>query len=292
MRRSIALHTRTSAPFKSAFWNKEKTNNEKLVIILYTGIQGYYWLLRESNLTRRVLIPKQQKTKGPKTIEQPSPRTLSSGLVFDGIKEENRTLADAVADALVNAIAQGILLPGQRLIEADIAKQLNISRVPVREAIKILQTQGILKTAPNQGARVALFDNADFEQVTEVRLALERIAARHALETYQREPRRLDLLRENVSHMKRASRWSDWSELRRLDVEFHHEFCKASENEIVLSLWKALSRRINIIFGREIESEHNFEVVIAQHEKLIEQFEKGSLNIEEAIQAHILRLHR
>lgn len=188
-------------------------------------------------------------------------------------------------------MAQGVLQPGQRLIEVELAAQLNISRVPVREAIKILQTQGILKAAPNQGARVATFKTSDFDQVTEVRLALERIAARHAVETYQREPRRLDFLRENVSRMERASHWSDWAELRRLDVAFHHEFCKASDNEIVLSLWEALARRINIIFGKEIASERNFQVVINQHEKLITLFETGDPNIEDAIQSHILRLH-
>ena len=73
---------------------------------------------------------------------------------------------------------------------------------------------------------------------------------------------------------------------------FHHEFCKASDNEIVLSLWEALARRINIIFGREIASKRNFQVVISQHEKLIALFETGDPNIEDAIQSHILRLHQ
>ena len=215
----------------------------------------------------------------------------SWGLAFEAPNDGKRSLADAVADVLVNAIAQGMLQPGQRLVEADIAGQLSISRVPVREAFKILQTQGILKAVPNHGARVAPFNTADFDQVTEVRLALERIAARHAAETYRREPRRLDLLRENVSRMERASHWSDWAELRKLDVAFHHEFCKASENEIVLSLWEALARRINIIFGKEIASERNFQVVVSQHDKLIQLFETEDPNIESEIESHILRLH-
>ena len=212
-------------------------------------------------------------------------------LAFETPNNGTRSLADAVADVLVNAVAQGILQPGQRLVEADIAGQLNISRVPVREAFKILQTQGILKAVPDHGARVAPFNTADFEHVTEVRLALERIAARHAAETYRREPRRLDLLRENVSRMERASHWSDWAELRKLDVAFHHEFGKASENEIVLSLWEALARRINIIFGKEIASERNFQVVVSQHKKLIQLFETGDPGIENEIESHILRLH-
>jgi DNA-binding GntR family transcriptional regulator len=247
----------------------------------------------EPSLTKRQPSLRQhQRADTRATMDQSKAKTSFSNLVLDGSKDGTRALADTVADTLVNAIAQGVLQPGQRLIESDIAGQMNISRVPVREAIKILQTQGVLKAAPNQGVRIASFEDSDFEKVTEVRLALERIAARHAIETYRREPRRIDLLRENVSRMKRASHWSDWAELRRLDVQFHHEFCKASENEIVLSLWEALARRINIIFGREIASERNFQVVISQHEKLIEQFETGYSDIEDAIQSHILRLHR
>jgi DNA-binding GntR family transcriptional regulator len=222
-------------------------------------------------------------------VPEAAPRSL--GLAFEIANDGTRSLAEAVADVLVNAVAQGLLQPGQRLVEADIAGQLKISRVPVREAFKILQTQGILKAVPNHGARVAPFNKADFDQVTEVRLALERIAARHAAETYRRDPRRLDLLRENVSRMERASRWSDWAELRKLDVAFHHEFCKASENEIVLSLWEALARRINIIFGKEIASERNFQVVVSQHKKLIQLFETGHPDIESEIESHILRLH-
>ena len=203
-----------------------------------------------------------------------------------------RLLTELVADAIVNAVAQGVLEPGQRLIESELAAQFKVSRVPVREAIKIMQAQGILKAVPNQGTRVASFDGAAIDQVIEVRLALERIAARDAIATYRRDPRRLDQLREIVSDMDRAARWSDWAELRRLDVAFHHEFCRASGNNIVLSLWEALARHITIVFGREIASERKFPVVISQHQKLIALFEAGDPHIEDAIEAHILRLRR
>jgi DNA-binding GntR family transcriptional regulator len=220
----------------------------------------------------------------------PAPAPAAIGLIADDVAEGGRSLAETVADAIVNAVAQGHLQPGQRLIEVDLASQLNVSRVPVREAIKILQAQGILKTTPNQGTRVASFDAPVIDQVIEARLALERIAARGAMATYRRDPRRLDGLREIVSRMERAARWSDWVELRKLDVAFHHEFCRASGNEIVLSLWQALARRITIIFGRELASEQNFPVVIKQHQELIAQFEAGAPDIEEAIESHILRL--
>ena len=79
-------------------------------------------------------------------------------LAAHGKGQGNYQLGDAVADAIVSAVASGLLKPGQRIVEADLAAMLKVSRVPIREAIKILQAQGILNVTPNRGARIAEFD--------------------------------------------------------------------------------------------------------------------------------------
>jgi DNA-binding GntR family transcriptional regulator len=196
-----------------------------------------------------------------------------------------------VADAIVNAVALGSLKPGQRIVEADLAAMLKVSRVPIREAIKILDAQGILIVTPNRGARVAPFDAAVIEEVFEVRLALEKIAIRGALEAYRREPRKIDALHEIVSRMERVARWNDWAEFRKCDVEFHREICRASGNEIVRKLWEAIARHITIIFGRELALEGDFQVVIDQHSRLIASLEALDAGVEDELEKHIMRLH-
>lgn len=202
----------------------------------------------------------------------------------------SRQLGEAVADAIVDAVAQGALEPGQRIVEADLAAQFDVSRIPIREAIKTLQAQGILQVTPNRGARVIGFEERIIDEVFEARVALEQIAARGAVEAYRRDPRRLDALREIISRMQRVARWSDWAELRKCDLAFHHEICKASGNSIVLKLWEALARHITIIFGRELASERDFDLVIRQHETLLAQLEAGTAGIEQVMADHILRL--
>ncbi len=219
-------------------------------------------------------------------------RSPNSPLIASVSGDNSRQLGETVADTIVNAVAQGILAPGQRIVEAELAAQLDVSRVPIREAIKILQAQGIVNVTPNRGARVATFDQSMVDQVYVVRVALEQVAAREAMRAYAQEPRALDELREIVSRMERVARWSDWGEFRRCDVLFHHEFCRASGNEILLKLWEALARYITIIFGRELASERNFEVVITQHRHLIAAFEAQSPDIAQMIEDHILRLRR
>ena len=207
-----------------------------------------------------------------------------------GRADSARQLGESIADAIVNAVAQGTLEPSQRIIEADLARQFEVSRVPIREAIKLLQVQGILNVTPNRGARIAAFDPLMIEQIYEARIALERIAVRDAMRAYRREPRLLDGLREIISRMERMARWSDWVEFRKCDIAFHREICRASGNAIVLKLWEALAQHITIIFGRELASERNFGVVIDQHRKLVDLFERSDGAIEQVIEAHIVRL--
>ena len=226
--------------------------------------------------------PGKQRTRGlPARAEFPP---------LAGRAESARQLGHSIADAIVDAVAQGSLEPSERIIEVDLARQFEVSRVPIREAIKLLQVQGILNVTPNRGARVASFDPLMIDQVYEARIALERIAVRDAMRAYRREPRLLDGLREIISRMERMARWSDWVEFRKCDVAFHREICRASGNEIVLKLWEALAQHITIIFGRELASERNFGVVIDQHRKLLDLFESGDDAIEQVIEAHIIRL--
>ena len=208
------------------------------------------------------------------------------------IAAAGKQLSEEVADLIVNGIAQGVFGPGDRLVEETIASQLAVSRVPVREAIKTLQAQGILVVTPNRGARVATIDADTIAQVQEARIALERIAAKGAMGAFRDDRSRVAPLQDAVGMMEIVAKRSDWVGLRRCDLRFHHELCIASGNEIVLKLWEALSRHIAIIFGREIASERNFEVVIAQHRRLLDLLLAQSPAVDDEIEAHIMRLSR
>lgn len=74
----------------------------------------------------------------------------------------------------------GRVHPGQRLKEEELAQQLGISRTPVREALLVLQTEGLLEATPNRGAAVRSYDRADLEEMYELRALLESRAARRA----------------------------------------------------------------------------------------------------------------
>ena len=101
----------------------------------------------------------------------PSPLTRGAGPAFS----RAQSLAGQVADFIVDGIASGAYAFGQRLIETDLARQLDVSRVPIREALKMLEAQGILVVTPHRGAHVAEFDSLKSDRVREARIALERL---------------------------------------------------------------------------------------------------------------------
>jgi DNA-binding GntR family transcriptional regulator len=198
-------------------------------------------------------------------------------------------LSERVADAIVNLISQGHFQPGERITEEDISTRLDVSRVPIREAITTLETQGILVLSLNRGARVAAFGERERHQVNQARIALERIAARDASAAYREQPELLERLEEVIFRMELVARRDDWVAMRDCDVQFHRVLCRASGNPIVLKLWEALSRHITIIFGREISTERDYGVVIAQHRRLFEMLRDGK-DVDAEIEAHIMRL--
>src|SRR5690348_4833841 len=157
-----------------------------------------------------------------------------------------QSLAAQVADAIVDAIGAGTVTPGQRLVETDLARRLAVSRVPVREALKMLEAQGILVVSPHRGARVVEFDEMKIDRICQTRVALERLALPDAVAAFARQPERLAVLGELIDRMRREAAHQDWVETSKADLEFHRQICLASDNEIVITLWEALARHVMI----------------------------------------------
>ncbi len=92
----------------------------------------------------------------------------------------NRSAGGAATDLIRQAIMDGRLRPGQRLTEEGLARDLRISRTPVREALRVLQTEGLVEWAPYQGSTVRAYDVDDLDDMYQLRALLEGHAARRA----------------------------------------------------------------------------------------------------------------
>ncbi len=204
-----------------------------------------------------------------------------------------QSLAEQAANAIVAGISAGALLPGQRINETELASLLNMSRVPLREALKILEAQGILESIPHRGTRVATFDDLRVNQICQARIALERLALADAAPICKRDPMVLARLEQIIIDMERSAERLEWIEISKADLSFHREICRLSGNAIVATLWEALARHVLIVFGHEIRDERDAKVMGPQHRRLRDLLAKGDVKVlHREIEDHILRLRR
>ncbi|WP_107676292.1 GntR family transcriptional regulator [Agrobacterium sp. LAD9] len=187
--------------------------------------------------------------------------------IGQALEGKRRSLADLVADAVADAIASGELKPGERIVETTISDQMQVSRFPLREGLKILQTQGIITGVEHKSPRVAAFDTVHIKRVLEVRLALEELLLRDALVAWRAGHATLDGLQEGLHQMRIAETLGDITAAMRADVAYHRQISVASGNNVTATLWNAIARHVLIIFSLERSDVVNIADLVSQHEE-------------------------
>lgn len=145
------------------------------------------------------------------------------------------TAPELIADALREEIGRGTLSPGQALKQDELAARFGVSRIPVREALRRLEEDGLVTVHANRGAFVTSLDDADLVEIFDVRLLLEPDLARRA--ALHATPESLDEVEAALLAAERGSQTSDWS---RLDSAFHRSLYACAGRERQLTMVMAL----------------------------------------------------
>ncbi len=201
----------------------------------------------------------------------------------------SRPLSEQISDAIVAMIAAGSLAGGQRLVESEFATRFRTSRVPVREAMKILEAQGILATAPYRGTFVREFGAREQAQVAEARIAIEKLGIRQAAAVVRTDRAALEPLDQVLGWMSDCVLTGNRIGLNRADVEFHRRMCAITGNAILITLWGAIAHHVLIGFGLSNESYPDSAAVLAQHRRLRNALVSAPLaELEGVIENHVL----
>lgn len=192
-----------------------------------------------------------------------------------------------VAQALRDAITNGRLKPGERLVELDLAAQLGTSRSPVREALRQLENEGLVVSFPYRGSEVLGVSQDEVEQVlVPVRLTVERFAFARALETLGE--RDFDELERLVEGMRDAARRGDHERLAELDVRFHELVIERSGQLHCLQLWRTIEPRVRAYFRRDASARTDADEVPRQHERLLAGLRSGDeASVAAELETHI-----
>lgn len=136
---------------------------------------------------------------------------------------------------LRGAIVSGKIQPGAHLNETDISKQMAVSRIPIREALRKLEQEGLIIRLPNKGCFVITFTEQDIKEVFSLRASLESMSFEWAIP--KMSPKDINNLRELVEQQEQAIQREDYDELARLDMRFHEYICLKSEHSRLLKAW-------------------------------------------------------
>jgi len=199
-----------------------------------------------------------------------------------------RLVTELIIERLIPAIATGSFPPGYRLVEDELASELGVSRVPVREAIRELSLQGILCAAPGRGWRVSPFDDRQIREICSVRIAMETMLLSEAIAGFRADQSNFAPLDAAIDAMKRAAAQRDVEGLRRADVDFHRSAISVAGNSLGLRIWEGISRQVMIIFGLEIHRSPDFPAVVEQHRILRSFLAEGDpLELGTVLKEHI-----
>ena len=156
--------------------------------------------------------------------------------------DEFLPLRDEVFNTLRERILKGVYKPGERLMEIHLADQLGVSRTPIREAIRMLELEGLVKMVPRKGAQVAKISKEDLQDVLEVRKALDTLSVKLACERITEDE--IKLLNNAEREFEKALASKDVREIAEADVAFHDVIHSATKNGRLKSMISNLAERI------------------------------------------------
>jgi len=179
-----------------------------------------------------------------------------------------KPLRELVSEALREAITSGVLKPGERLMEIQMAEELGVSRTPVREAIRRLEMEGFLVMVPRRGTYVADLSIKDINEVFEIRTALDVLAAGLAAER---------ITEEELEQMERLlveiGEYIDKGEADKIvvaDGEFHDVLYRASRNDRLVGIISNLREQFTRFRSISMAYPGRVKNTLEEHRRLVE----------------------
>ncbi|MFC4337426.1 GntR family transcriptional regulator [Salininema proteolyticum] len=191
-----------------------------------------------------------------------------------------------VVERLRDEILDGVREPGSRLVERDLADQLGVSRVPVRDALKVLVAEGLVTPRPRTWAVVREFTPSDIADLIEVRSGLETLTFRLAAQRYTAAG--LERLESVLAAEFAAAREGDGVAARRAAADFHEAVTELSGNRMLMELWRTMRSRLRWLLGQH----EDFMRVAEEHRSLCDAIARRDVDRVEGLVAEHLESSR
>ncbi len=205
------------------------------------------------------------------------------------VRAKRLRLVDDVRRALEDAILCGDMRPGDRLPVAQIAEEFNVSLTTVREALLMLENQGLVVNRPRQGAFVTRLSGQDAYELCQARALLESFAVTSGLD--QIDVGFIARLQTLVEEMRACRLPQDLPILIRIDLAIHEAIIKLADSQRIFELWSGLSGQIGALIMRSMEQQASATSdIVGLHQELVDALATGDMDLaRRTIVHHYLR---
>ncbi|MGN0326030.1 MAG: GntR family transcriptional regulator [Lachnospiraceae bacterium] len=200
--------------------------------------------------------------------------------------DEYLPLRDVVFKTLRKAILLGELEPGERLREIQLSERMGVSRTPIREAIRMLELEGLVTMKPRCGAEVSQITAKGLKDVLEVRTALEELAIKLACDRISEE--QLKRLETAMGEFEKAIYSKKEVKIAEADVRFHDIIVEASGNDRLLQMTSNLSEQFYRYRYEYVKDAGRHEELMQEHRDMYESIaRKDKKKAAEIVHLHI-----
>ncbi len=184
--------------------------------------------------------------------------------------ERHQTLREKILETIREAILKGTLKPGEKVAEPELAERFGISRTPIREAFRQLESEGYLTVIPRKGAVVTALSEQDVQEFYAIKSILEGYAAELAAAKLTEKD--IDKLLAINERLKKIAADGDVKAFFRVHNEFHDLFIRAAGNHKLAELISQLGMKFNRLRMASLSVEGRMRISVEEHEGLIEAF--------------------
>lgn len=182
-----------------------------------------------------------------------------------------QTLSVTIAEAIRYKITIGELTPGQRLSEATLSEELDISRNTLREVFRVLTQEGLLTYAPNKGVFVSVPDMAAVIDIYQVRRLIECDSLRHA---YALHPA-VQKMKQSILSAREQEKIEDWIGVGTANMAFHTAIVELSDSERLIKLYRNIAAELRLAFGHLNDPKMLYAPYIDKNQSILELLDAG-----------------
>jgi DNA-binding GntR family transcriptional regulator len=186
-------------------------------------------------------------------------------------------LRDEVIQQIRTAIIEGRIKPNDHITEAVLTEQLGVSRTPVREALILLEREGLIVSEPNRGSFVRAFTDYDVDELFSMRVTLENMAAEIIIE--KNKPLDFDYLYGEIEAQRTAIASNDFKLVRTIDMNFHRYFIEKSNHHLLIRYWTEIVAQVAALLYLRAEAISDYDEYqsIHDHTEIVKAYERRDL---------------